>query len=74
MFDHQDDYNQCRPAELTEGLKIWWGEGAKSIIQGLLLLIWLKKLSPPAPNSVPTVLFTVVVASSEKKEEKTMYY
>ena len=69
MFDHQDDYNQCRPAEPTEGLKICLGEGANSIIQGLLLLIWLKKNLPPAPNSVPTV----VVASSERKEEKTMY-
>ena len=34
---HQDDYNQCLPAEPTEVLKICRGEGANSILQGILM-------------------------------------
>ena len=37
MFDHQDDYNQCLPAEPKEVLKICRGEGTNSISQDLLM-------------------------------------
>ena len=61
MFDHQDDYNQCLPAEPTEVLKICRGKGTNSILQDLLmeqvlLLIRLKNFIPLAHNSVPTAL------------------